>query len=74
MLLAANADEIGQACVDRMIRVLVDAPGIARGPWDAPDVDGAIHVNPSLPVGEFADVRIVDSIAYELFAEGAQDS
>ena len=73
MLLAANADEIGSACVGHTLRVLVDAPGIARGPWDAPDVDGAIHVNPALPVGEFADVRITDSIAYELFAEGAQD-
>ena len=52
-------------------RVLVDAPGIARGPWDAPDVDGSIHVDPSLPVGEFAEVEIVDAIAYELFAEGA---
>lgn len=40
--------------------------GIARGPWDAPDVDGSIHVDPSLPVGEFAEVLITDSIAYEL--------
>ncbi len=74
MLLAANADEIGQACVGRVMRVLVDSPGIARGPWDAPDVDGAVHVDPSLPVGTFAEVTIADSIAYELFAEGAQDS
>ena len=73
MLLATNADEIGNACIGHTVRVLVDSPGIARGPWDAPDVDGAIHVSPSLPVGEFADVRIEDSIAYELFAEGAQD-
>jgi hypothetical protein len=29
-------------------------------------------VDPALPVGEFADVEIVDSIAYELFAEGAE--
>ncbi len=73
MLMASIADEMGQECVGKTIRVLVDAPGIARGPWDAPDVDGAIHVDPSLPVGEFADVKIVDSIAYELFAEGAEE-
>lgn len=73
MIMAGIADEIGQDSVGRTIRVLVDAPGIARGPWDAPDVDGSIHVDPALPVGEFADVTIVDSIAYELFAEGAEE-
>ncbi len=73
MLMAGIADEIGQAGVGQKLRVLVDAPGIARGPWDAPDVDAAIHVDPTLPVGEFAEVEIVDSIAWELFAEGAED-
>jgi len=72
-ILAGIADEIGQDMVGRTIRVLVDAPGIARGAWDAPDVDGSIHVDPSLPVGEFAEVTITDSIAYELFAEGARN-
>ncbi len=73
MIMAGIADEIGQASVGQTMRVLVDAPGIARGPWDAPDVDGSIHVDPALPVGEFAEVEIVDSIAYELFAEGAEE-
>ena len=71
MIMAGIADEIGQDCIGHTIRVLVDAPGIARGPWDAPDVDGSIHVDPALPVGEFADVEITDAIAYELFADGA---
>lgn len=74
MILAGIADEVGLSCVGRKMRVLVDAPGLARGPWDAPDVDGTIHVDPSLPVGEFAEVEIVDAIAYELFAEGAQEN
>ena len=74
MLMAGIADEIGQDCIGQTIRVLVDAPGIARGPWDAPDVDGSIHVDPALPVGEFAEVEIVDAIAYELFAEGAEEA
>lgn len=72
MLIADIADDIGQQCVGKKLRVLVDAPGTARGPWDAPDVDGAIHVDPALPVGEFAEVEITDSIAYELFAQGAE--
>lgn len=74
MILAGIADEIGLSCVGKKMRVLVDAPGVARGPWDAPDVDGTIHVDSSLPVGEFAEVEIVDAIAYELFAEGAQEN
>ncbi len=73
MIMAGIADEIGQECIGRTIRVLVDAPGVARSAWDAPDVDGSIHVNPALPVGEFADVEIADAIAYELFAEGAEE-
>ena len=72
MLIADIADEIGQECVGQKMRVLVDSPGVARGAWDAPDVDGAIHVDPSLPVGEFAEVEITDSIAYELFAQGSE--
>ena len=71
MILAGISDEIGRESVGREMRVLVDAPGIARGEWDAPDVDGAVHVDPRLPVGEYATVKIEDSIAYELFAEGA---
>lgn len=70
MILAGIADEIGSSCVGRQMRVLVDAPGIARGAWDAPDVDGVVHVDKSLPVGQITTVRITDSIAYELFAEG----
>lgn len=73
MLMAGIADEIGQRCIGQTLRVLVDSPGIARGPWDAPDVDGSVHVDPSLPVGEFAEVEIADAIAYELFAVGAED-
>ena len=71
MLMAGIADDIGQHLLGKRLRVLVDAPGLARGPWDAPDVDAAIHVDPALPVGEFAEVEIEDSIAYELFAKGA---
>lgn len=73
MLMAGIADELGQDAVGTTMRVLVDAPGLARGAWDAPDVDACIHVDPALPVGEFADVEIADAIAYELFAEGAEE-
>ena len=74
MILASIADEMGAEAIGKTVRVLVDAPGIARGPWDAPDVDGSIHVPGSLPVGKFAEVKIADAIAYELFAEGAEEA
>ncbi|MCD8070558.1 MAG: 30S ribosomal protein S12 methylthiotransferase RimO [Akkermansiaceae bacterium] len=69
MLLARVAAEHGRAQVGRTLRVLVDAPGVARTEWDAPDVDGAVHVPSSLPVGRFAEVRVTEAAAYELFTE-----
>lgn len=59
---------IGSKQVGSTIRVLVEEPGIARGPGDAPDIDGRVYVDRSLPVGEFADVRILDADDYDLYA------
>jgi ribosomal protein S12 methylthiotransferase len=58
----------GSAQVGRTLRVLVDAPGVARGEADAPDIDGRIHVPQDLAVGEFADVRITGAEGYDLLA------
>jgi ribosomal protein S12 methylthiotransferase len=52
-------------------RVLVDAPGVGRSHREAPDIDGIVHVEAGLPVGEFADVRIVDALGPDLVAAGA---
>ncbi len=68
-LLARIAHEIGQEQIGRTIRVLVDAPGIARSEWDAPDIDGAVSVPKELPVGEFAKIRVTDAMAYDLVGE-----
>ena len=71
-----------QRWVGRRVRVLIDAMDeeegclIARGPGDAPDIDGIVRIwpNPSsrhvMPVrlGELADVDIVESDAYDLEA------
>lgn len=70
-LLARIADEIGQEQIGKTIRVLVEAPGVARTEWDAPDIDGSVSVPEDLPVGQFADVRIIDAVAYDLVAEKA---
>ncbi|HWD20704.1 MAG TPA: 30S ribosomal protein S12 methylthiotransferase RimO [Verrucomicrobiae bacterium] len=42
---------------------------IARGEADAPDIDGRVYVRGRLPVGEFAQVRIVGHTDYDLLAE-----
>ncbi len=44
---------------------------IARGEADAPDIDGRVYVRGSLPIGEFAEVRIVGHTDYDLIAEHA---
>jgi len=44
---------------------------IARGEADAPDIDGRIYVRGSLPIGEFAEVRVVGHTDYDLIAEPA---
>jgi ribosomal protein S12 methylthiotransferase len=42
---------------------------MARGEADAPDIDGRVYVRGKLPVGEFAQVRIVGHTDYDLIGE-----
>jgi ribosomal protein S12 methylthiotransferase len=44
---------------------------IARGEADAPDIDGRVYVRGKLPVGKFAQVKIVGHTDYDLIAEPA---
>ncbi|MBI3853840.1 MAG: 30S ribosomal protein S12 methylthiotransferase RimO [Verrucomicrobia bacterium] len=45
---------------------------IARGEADAPDIDGRVCVRGRLPIGEFAQVRIIGHTDYDLIAEPAR--
>jgi ribosomal protein S12 methylthiotransferase len=54
--------------VGRRLRVLVDAPLVARTQGDAPDVDGRVLLARPAPVGEFADVVIDGTQVYDLTA------
>ena len=63
------AGETNQAQVGKPVRVLVEHPGIARTQWDAPEIDGSVIVDASLPVGQFADITIGDWSGYDLVAE-----
>jgi len=42
---------------------------VGRGEADAPDIDGRVYVRGKLPVGEFAQVKIVGHTDYDLIAE-----
>jgi len=62
------AAEVSRRHVGRMLKVLVEEPGVARGEADAPDIDGRVYVPRALPVGEFASVRITGYHDYDLLA------
>ncbi|MBI5918357.1 MAG: 30S ribosomal protein S12 methylthiotransferase RimO [Nitrosomonadales bacterium] len=61
--------------VGQTLQVLVDAVdedgAIARSSADAPEIDGLVYIEngQALKVGEFANVRIVDSDEHDLWAE-----
>jgi len=57
------------AAVGRKLRVLVEAPGVARSEADAPEVDARVFVPKGLPVGEFAEVTVVAADEYDLVAK-----
>jgi len=42
---------------------------VARGEADAPDIDGRVYVRGKLPVGKFAQVKVVGHTDYDLIAE-----
>ncbi len=73
---AAISAERLQRKVGRTLQVLVDAhneegEAVARSSADAPDIDGVVYIEGGmvLPVGEFAEVRIVDADQHDLYAE-----
>jgi len=66
--LQVAAEALNASLVGQRRRVLVEAPGIARTEWDAPEIDGTVVVDPSLPVGGFAEVVIGGWRGYDLVA------
>jgi ribosomal protein S12 methylthiotransferase len=42
---------------------------VARGESDAPDIDGRIYIRGTLPVGKFAQVKVIGHTDYDLIAE-----
>ncbi len=61
---AVNEEQVG-----KKYRVLVEEDGIARGQWDAPDIDGRVFVPDHAKVGEFYDAEIIDWRGYDLVSK-----
>ncbi|MEI8240116.1 MAG: 30S ribosomal protein S12 methylthiotransferase RimO [Actinomycetota bacterium] len=57
------------ATIGDTIRVLVDSPGEARSPREAPEIDGVIEVPADLAVGQFHQVRVVDAMGPDRVAD-----
>jgi ribosomal protein S12 methylthiotransferase len=70
---AALSDDITAVARDRLVgtrqRVLVDAPGEARSWREAPEIDGVVHVDASLAVGDLVDVDITESLGVDLVGQ-----
>jgi ribosomal protein S12 methylthiotransferase len=62
---AARRDEL----IGSRVRVLVDAPGIARSYREAPEIDGVITVPESLEAGSVAEVTVVAALGPDLIAD-----
>ena len=62
------AAEVSRSHVGRTLKVLVEEPGVARGEADAPDIDGRVYVPLTVPIGEFAQMRITGYEDYDLLA------
>jgi ribosomal protein S12 methylthiotransferase len=71
-LAAAISERRLKARVGRRLRVLVDSvkdgAAVARSEGDAPEIDGVVRIADAgrIRAGEFTDVEIVDSTAYDL--------
>jgi len=54
---------VGTTCT-----VMVDAPGVARSWREAPEIDGVVELDASVPVGATVDVEITASLGTDLVA------
>jgi len=57
------------AMVGEHLEVLVDEPGVARSYGEAPEIDGVVHVPPSLATGGFHKVLVTGAAGPDLWGE-----
>ena len=54
--------------IGEVITVLVDEPGVGRSHREAPEIDGVVEVPDHLPIGQFAQVQVIDALGPDLVA------
>ncbi len=57
-----------RALVGTRCEVLVDTPGIARSWREAPEIDGVVHVPPTVPVGAAVTVEVTAAAGPDVWA------
>jgi ribosomal protein S12 methylthiotransferase len=62
---AARRDDL----IGSVVEVLIDAPGVARGHREAPEIDGIVTVPTDLVVGAILPVRITGAEGPDLYGE-----
>jgi len=55
--------------VGQVLEVLVDEPGVGRSHREAPEIDGVVHVDEALAVGEFHKVVVTGAAGPDLWAQ-----
>lgn len=72
--------DVQQSFLGRTLKVMIDEPQknspsiyLGRSEYDAPEVDGTVFVHSSrrLKAGDFVDVKITDTLEYDLVGETA---
>ena len=71
MDLQANiSSEKNNAMIGETLKVLVDKSGdtvsVGRTEFDSPEIDNIVHINASVPKGEFVQIKIVSANEFEL--------
>ena len=74
------SEKRNKSLMGKKLRILVDriegGYAVGRTEWDAPEIDQEVFVrnNRNFVVGNFSDVRIVDAVEYDLYAEAVYES
>jgi len=74
------SEKRNKSLMGRKLRILVDRTedgySVGRTEWDAPEIDQEVFVrsNGKSDVGNFLDVRIVDAVEYDMYAEAVHES
>ena len=52
----------------KVLRVLSETESMARGAWDAPDIDGRVYLDRPVVPGRFLEVKVTKAQVYDLVA------